>query len=228
MQRTSQFYSQLTFVSSYGNIVFRFLLWQKSSNDTGKQAKNESLFFYHLKARRQSDCNTLTALIIPTYSEVNMTNRSVAAAPLSHNDVVVLGKLFEISVNFFRTHQSPNAQDFILELRTIAGLGLTASLVDNGGLMPYQIYFNRFVHAEQGDFLKDQSHHTSLWGKTMANMVAISLDSFRRTNYPNYYADFRESIRKTIQNVRVTQEGGDDNAKGILDLLPLPARRSLL
>jgi len=157
-----------------------------------------------------------------------MTNRSVAAAPLSHNDVVVLGKLFEISVDFFRTHQSPNAQDFIFELRTIAGLGLTASLVDNGGMMPYQTYFNRFVNAEQGDFLKDQSHHTSLWGQTMANMVAISLDSFRRLNYPGYYTEFRAAIKKSIDNVRVTAEGSADNAERIMGLLPLSGRRNLL
>jgi hypothetical protein len=152
-----------------------------------------------------------------------MTNRSVAAAPLSHNDVVVLGKLFEISVNFFRTHQSPNAQDFILELRTIAGLGLTASLVDNGGLMPYQTYFNRFVSSEQGNFLKDRGDHT--WGQTMANMVAISLDSFRRLNYPGYYTEFRAAIKKSIDNVRVAAEGSADNAEKIMGLLPLSKRR---
>ncbi len=155
-----------------------------------------------------------------------MPYRSVAAAPLSHNDVVVLGKLFEISVDFFRTHQSPNAQDFVLELRTIAGLGLTASLVDNGGLMPYQTYFNRFVNAEQGDFLKDQGNHTSLWGQTMANMVTISLDSFRRLNYPGYYEAFRKAVEKAIQNIHVAQEGKHEDAERILALLPFPPKRS--
>lgn len=152
--------------------------------------------------------------------------QSVAAAPLSDNNVVVLANLFQISIDFFCTHQSPNAEDFIVELRTIAGLGLTASLVDNGGLMPYQTYFNRFVNAAQGDFLKAQGD--CAWGQTMANMVAIGLASFRRANYPHYYGDFRESIKKAIQNIRVTQAGGDDTARSILDLLPPPVKRSVL
>lgn len=156
-----------------------------------------------------------------------MTNRSVAVAPLSNNDVLVLAKLFEISVDFFRTHQSPNTKDFLLSLRTIAGLGLTASLADDGGIMPYQIHFNRFIHAKQGDFRKDKNDHASLWGSTMANMVAMSLDSFRRLNYPAYYADFFAAVEQAIKNVRVDLENETENSERILKMLPHPPRRGM-
>lgn len=153
-----------------------------------------------------------------------MTICSVAAAPLSHNDVFVLAKLFEVSFDYFRTHTSPNVADFILNLRTIAGLGMTASLADDGGIMPYQMHFNRFLYSDQGDFRED-ANSPSIWASMMADMVAISLDSFRRLNYPGYYADFVCAVDKTIKNVRIDLASETEEAERIVNLLPYPRRR---
>jgi hypothetical protein len=151
-----------------------------------------------------------------------MPYRSVPSRPFSDNDVAVLAELFEIPVNFFRTHQSPNAKDFIAALRTIAGLGFTAALVDDGGIIPYQTYFNRFIDVAQGDLVKHQNDHASLCGKTMANMVAMGLDGFRRINYPAYYMNFREAVKCSIQNVLIGQESKANEAERIMRLLPPP------
>lgn len=152
-----------------------------------------------------------------------MTNVSVTATPLSHNDVFVLARLFEVSFHYFRTHSSPNVTDFILDLRTIAGLGLTASLADDGGIMPYQMYFNRFIHAGRGDFREDDQS-TSLGANTMANMVMMGLSSFRRLNYPDYYASFISRVEKTIQNVRIDLADETENAERMVRLFPYPLR----
>ena len=159
-----------------------------------------------------------------------MPYRSVPTRSMSDNDIIVLAKLFEIPIEFFRSHQSPNAKDFTTALRTIAGLGFTAALVDDGGIMPYQSYFNRFIHAEQGDFVKDQTIHTSTCGQTMATMVVMGLDGFRRTQYPAYYEDFREAIKTAIQTVLTAGAGKAGEVERILRLLPPPLvrRNSLL
>jgi hypothetical protein len=153
-----------------------------------------------------------------------MSNPSVMGAPLSRKDILILAHLFEISVDYYRTHTSPGVLDFIQALRTLAGLGLTASLADGGYLYPYHTYFDRFARAECGDFRQDPGV-SALWGQTLAEMVSLGLDSFRRLGYPGYYSDFRETLEKAIQNIRVDLAHQGDEAKRLLEKLPKKPRR---
>ena len=152
-----------------------------------------------------------------------MTISIVAAAGLSHNDVFLLARLFKVSFDFFLTYTSPQVEDFLLNLRTIGGLGMTASLADHGGVLPYQTSFNRFC-SERGNFRKSIIA-PSLWASTMVDMVAMGLDSFRRLNYPGYYSDFLDAVESSIKNIRVDIEGETKNAEKILALLPDRRRR---
>ena len=65
-----------------------------------------------------------------------MAQNILSDAPLSHNDKLILADLFEVSFTYYRDHQSPFVTDFIREIRTIAGLGFTAVLADDGYLYP--------------------------------------------------------------------------------------------
>jgi hypothetical protein len=152
-----------------------------------------------------------------------MAKPSLSCAPFSDNDVLILAHLFEISVDYFRSHQSPQAMDFIREIRTIACLGLTAVLSDDGYLYPYQTYFNEFIQGNKGDFREDTGA-ASLWGKRMAEMISISLGSFRRLNYPNYYRDFVEAIERNLKNVRIDVAGKTAEGQRIFDALPFKQR----
>ena len=154
-----------------------------------------------------------------------MAHPSVSCRPFSDNDVLILANLFEISFSYYRDHYSPQAIDFIREIRTIAGLGLTAVLSDNGYLYPYQTYFNEFIQGNKGDFREDTAA-ASLWGKRMAEMISISLGSFRRLNYPGYYAEFVEAIEKNLKNVRIDVAGKTAEGKRLFDALPFKPRRS--
>jgi hypothetical protein len=156
----------------------------------------------------------------------NMANDSLSTTPFSHNDVLVLARLFEVSFDYYRHHTSPNVSDFIGELRTLAGLGLTASLVDGGGLYPYQIHFDQFIRSNKGDFRGDPGT-SALWGQLMAGMLTLGLDSFRRLGYPGYYADFIETIEKMLKNIRIDLAGKSEEAQRIFNLLPCKPRRRL-
>lgn len=152
-----------------------------------------------------------------------MSHAILSCASFSHNDVLTLAKLYEVSFSYYRNHHSPQAVDFIREIRTIAGLGLTAVLADDGYLYPYQIYFDEFIRGNKGDFREDVGA-TSLWGKRMAEMIEISLGSFRRLNYPGYYADFVEAIEKNLKNVRVHLAGKAAEGQRLFDALPFKRR----
>src|SRR5688572_27542585 len=111
-----------------------------------------------------------------------MSDAILSCTPFSHNDVQVLASLFALSVDYYRQHSSPFATDFIQDLRTIAGLGLTATLRD-AYLYPYYTYFQKFIQGNQGDFRNDPGA-PSLWGQRMAEMISMSLSSFRRLGFP--------------------------------------------
>ena len=152
-----------------------------------------------------------------------MAKSILSGTPFSHNDKLILSDLFEVSFTYYRDHQSPFVTDFIREIRTIAGLGLTAVLADDGYLYPYQSYFNDFIQGNQGDFREDAGH-ASLWGQRMAEMITISLGSFRRLDYPDYYHDFMEAIEKNLKNVRIDLAGKTAEGKRLLNALPVKLR----
>ena len=155
-----------------------------------------------------------------------MADPTLSARRFQHNDVLVLASIFEVSFDYYRNHTSPNISDFISELRTLAGLGLTASLVDDGYLYPYQIHFDAFIRANKGDFSNDPGV-PALWGQRMADMVTLGLDSFRRIGYPGYYIDFIETIEKILKNIRIDLAGKTDEGKRLFDALPYKPRRRL-
>ena len=136
---------------------------------------------------------------------------------------MILAELYEVSFSYYRDHRSPQAADFIREIRTIAGLGFTAVLADDGYLLPYQSYLDDFIRGNLGDFRGDPGH-ASLWGQRMAEMIEISLGSFRRLNYPGYYADFIEAIEKNLKNMRIDLAGKTAESKRLLNALPCKSR----
>jgi len=59
-----------------------------------------------------------------------MANRILTGEPFSRNDVSKLAQLFEQSFDYYISHNTPFFSDYLNALRTVVGLGFTASLVD--------------------------------------------------------------------------------------------------
>jgi hypothetical protein len=152
-----------------------------------------------------------------------MSNRIIADIHLSEQQVKLLAELFAVLFTHYRTHSTPSTNDFIRQLRTLAGLGLTASVVE-GFLSPYQHYFNEFTTAQCGEFRGDPGAD-ALWGNRIANLVALGLDSFRRISYPPYYADFAAAIESCLKSLPMDLAGLGDDAEAVLTLLPQPKAR---
>lgn len=149
-----------------------------------------------------------------------MANMIVHGGILTDQQMMQFRQLFTLPFHYYRNHTSPFESDFIRHLRTLAGLGFTASIVE-GYLCPYQSYFNAFNAADCGAFQHDAGAD-DLWGSRLAEMVTLGLNSFRRIGFPPYYADFFAAIQAALQSIPL--ECGDQRkeAEQLLHLFPQP------
>lgn len=136
-----------------------------------------------------------------------MAHSSLAATPLSHNDIIGLTQLFQRAFHYHRyrvnRHQETNWKNFLREIRTVVGLGFTATLVEGDLVELYSSDLAAFL--ENQTFINSCSNHLSL-AKAFANMVCLGSDFFRYLDYPEYYKDFLWSLRRCL--LHITDEAG--------------------
>ena len=148
-----------------------------------------------------------------------MANRSLAAQPLLSNDIPFLVQLFEESFDYYIAHDSPFFKEYLQALRTLAGLGFSASLVDRSLLCIYQIYLSSFMAHGEGDFKANRGAKTLIAQHT-AEMVRAATISFHALHYPRYYNEFIEALHYTISKIP-SLSSQDHEAKRILAYLSM-------
>src|SRR5271167_3873685 len=91
-----------------------------------------------------------------------MANVSLAISPLSRNDIPIIANLLERSFDYFIDHYSSYFYEYLKSLRTVAGLGLTAALVDRDLLCIYQRYLKQLLAHKEGNFRESVGAKTSI------------------------------------------------------------------
>src|SRR6478752_7045033 len=129
-----------------------------------------------------------------------MAKAIVAALPLSRNDISILARLFEVSFDDHIHHDSPFFTEYLCSLRTLIGLGHTASLVYRGVHCIYYEYMDTFVKRKEGNF-KECPGSKTLLAQYSAEMVGTAVCCFHWLGYPRYYEDFLKAFHKTMPNV---------------------------
>lgn len=129
-----------------------------------------------------------------------MGNHIVAGEPLSCNDIPILANLFETSFEYYNTRNTPFFSDYLQRLRTLAGLGFSAALVDRSLFYLYQRSLAGFIAQKEGDFKEKQSSK-SLIALSSAEMVRIAARSFRSLRFPRYYDDYYMALYYTIAKI---------------------------
>ncbi len=124
-----------------------------------------------------------------------MANVSLTSCLPLRNDIYQLAHIFETSFHYFLNNNSPFEEDYLKGMKTIAGLGFTAVLVDDWMLPFYQKQLQIFL--QYCDFKKNQGS-LSLLSLSIAEMLDLASPAFRRIGSPRYYEDFTATAKKAI------------------------------
>lgn len=150
-----------------------------------------------------------------------MANSSLAATPLSHNDITALAQLFRRAFHYHRKHKGEfydiRWQNFLKNLRTIVGLSYTVTLVQGDLLELYNSYLTTFLQNQS--FTNSHSQHLKL-AQSFTNMVSLGSDFFRSFGHPNYYSDFLVALRFCV--IHIIEEINikpPENAENVLKLI---------
>jgi hypothetical protein len=128
-----------------------------------------------------------------------MANIRLTVQPLSRNDIVELANLFELSFDYYIKNNSPFLIDYLRSLRTLVGLGFTATaaLGNKALLCIYQRYLDDFMRHKEGNFKESEGAKT-LIAQSVAELVATAILSFNALNYPRYYEEFMLALQYTM------------------------------
>lgn len=149
-----------------------------------------------------------------------MARASIAAKPLSCNEISLLAQLFERSFDYHLDHPSAFFTDYLQSLRTLAGLGFTAVLADGDLFSAYQISLNRFLESNHGDFKENPGNKTNI-AQTSSQMVANAIICFMALGFPRYYEDFVTALRYCIAKIPSVTDPLQNDAEEILKRLTI-------
>jgi hypothetical protein len=145
-----------------------------------------------------------------------VANNILSTLRLSRNDISSLACIFDVNFRHFCANNSPFAIDYLNELKTIAGLGFTAVLLDGSFIATYHEKLNIFLQ-----YLDFRKHENSLQllSSNIAEMVDVSADVFRFIQYPRFYEDFAVALRKALGRIGTQLSGKDSEAERLLQLI---------
>ncbi len=145
---------------------------------------------------------------------------SVAAEPLSRNDIHSLAQILQVSLDYYCKYSSPFIDDYMKRLRAVVGLGYAAVLMDNDTVSFYQNYLDTFLHFRN---IRQHPTKTVILSQAVAEMINWAAYLFRLLNYPECYEYFVHTVKETV-NGRVTHLYAD--AKEAQRLLKLIVQKS--
>lgn len=143
-----------------------------------------------------------------------MANRILTGEPFSRNDVSKLAQLFEQSFDYYISHNTPFFSDYLNALRTVVGLGFTASLVDRQLFCIYQHYLERFIALNEGDFKRNPGSKRGL-AQAVAEMTYTAALCFYALHFPRYYEEFITALHYTLVKIP-SLSGRRDEAEALL------------
>ncbi|MFA6409503.1 MAG: hypothetical protein WCW01_04945 [Gammaproteobacteria bacterium] len=143
-----------------------------------------------------------------------MAKRILAATSLSRNDIQRLANILKTPLEYFQKHNSPMAEDYSCNMKTVAGLGFTASLVGNRHAcsLLYEEKLKTFRrYCDAGLPLQIST--------SLAEMVSLSLQAFLYTGYPGYADYFAGSLKQLTSHVSLALAGQGEEAKEICRMI---------
>ena len=131
-----------------------------------------------------------------------MSEISLTATPWSRNEICDLRYLFEQSFRFHCNNaviaSTPSVQNYLKNIRTVVGLGFTATLVQNDLTSVMNGLVNKFVRHQS---FHNHPEHIPTLASTLASLVSISSDFFRDIGHPPYRDDFEKALAQCIQHM---------------------------
>lgn len=118
----------------------------------------------------------------------------------SRNDVSKLAQFFEQSFDYYINHNTPFFSDYLNALRTVVGLGFTASLVDRQLFCIYQHYLQRFIALNEGDFKRNPGSKRGL-AQAVAEMTYTAALCFYALHFPRYYEEFIAALHYALVKI---------------------------
>lgn len=150
-----------------------------------------------------------------------MANPILAVTPLSCNDIRCLSQLFESSFDYHSRYSAllnnTCLRDYLEDIRTVVGLGFTATLVFDELVFEYRNYLNIFLRYQY--FKARPSRHSQL-ALSIANMVNTGSDAFQWREHLPYYESFVAALKRCVYHI--VEEIGikpPDSAENVLKIL---------
>jgi hypothetical protein len=150
---------------------------------------------------------------------LKMANESLAALPLSRNDVSSFANLINETLQTYCANYSPLEREYLLALRTVVGLSFTAALVCESWISVCEPHLMAFLEHREYKRQAGASAHLSL---AVAELVNDAAYLFRIIRFPRYYDDFLKALKHIMRQMglalREKSEEVDRLAKLILPL----------
>lgn len=139
-----------------------------------------------------------------------MANATIAALPLSDNDIYILGTIFHSVFKHFCDRVDPFEQEYVRDVSTLVGLGFTALLVDGGLLVTYESRLQTILRYRN---FKKHPGYLHMFSRAIADIIAGAAYVFEFVKYPSYHDEFIRLIHKTVNNIRVSAGTLEDNQR---------------
>jgi hypothetical protein len=131
-----------------------------------------------------------------------MSNISLTTTPLSCNEISDLTYLFEQSFLFHYNNAvittALTVQNYLKNIRTVVGLGFTATLVQNDLTLFMERLINKFIRYQ--NFYRYPEKIQTL-ASTLVSLISCSSDFFRDLGHPSYCDVFEQSLAQCIQHI---------------------------
>lgn len=132
-----------------------------------------------------------------------MAKPTIAALPLSSNDISSLAQIFHVVLQHYCTVVNPFEKDYLSELSSLVGLGFTAILADGSLLCVYERYLQTFIRYRS---FKEHPEHLQMFARAIAEIASGAVQIFRYLKYPSYYDEFIRLIHKTVDHIWIPAE----------------------
>jgi hypothetical protein len=144
-----------------------------------------------------------------------MAKNTLAALPLSSNDIYTLAQIFHSTFQYYCTVFDPSEKDYLREISTLVGLGFAAILTDGDLLCFHEPRLQTFMRFYQK--FKEHPEYLQMFSRAIAEIVSGAAFVFRFVKYPAYHEEFTRLLRKALNHFHVGAGGTECNR--LFDLL---------
>ena len=128
-----------------------------------------------------------------------MVDCILAGVPLLRNDLRIVARIFEQTLDYYQNHSSLLVSEYLQELRTLIGHGFTAALAEGHLLHVYQPQLACFMAAQEE--LNTNQQAKRRMAQSTAELVHVATLCFYKLKFPPYYHNFLALLRHTLSQV---------------------------